>query len=494
MEKIARKPSSDSAQEKLRQDKATWNKDVSTFVNDLIHFKKMMNGWPSKFFKERSRITQPIPADPATIIGSLANDFQEITNRGNGIIQEQVNYAKTRRQKQPKAPAAPTAPTPETPATPEAAPAKPPVDLAKQLGASVQLSDEYLIVEASSALSRFFTHLLSPGIGSSEAARIRKYRSSLLSASLHIYKDLKKIQSSIVGSGPQSIFVASKLTDKLEDNWVFITSGLQAYQSSLPQGVADTGGKIDVPASSKEDKPSKAPTSPTPMEADSQQVLAAQAAIQDFKSNADNFKGSIPSSLRQLMIAFNKAAPDQKEALATGVLAGYRQLLVQLSANNQIPVQTSLAGILAAMSKSPKPQSASDHLEVVAQNFLGKLKHEISPFDKTSAMRLDVYKLAGELRGQIGKIMNHLESGLVVEDLLPLVKEAEKLVLRLRAFMRALSATIRGVGYQPEFMSLLEKGRLTDHGVDLEPKQREHLEKLLRQKQLRDITQMYSRK
>src|SRR5574338_50285 len=100
--KTARKPSSDPVQEKLRQNKALWNKEVSTFVNDLIHLKKMMNGWPSKFHKERSRIVDPIPADPATIIGSLAGDFQEIAQKGNSIVQEQVNYAKNRRKKQPK--------------------------------------------------------------------------------------------------------------------------------------------------------------------------------------------------------------------------------------------------------------------------------------------------------------------------------------------------------------------------------------------------------
>ena len=53
----------DPAQEKLRQSKAAWNKSVSAFINDVIHFKKLMNGWPSKYFKERSKITLPIPAD-----------------------------------------------------------------------------------------------------------------------------------------------------------------------------------------------------------------------------------------------------------------------------------------------------------------------------------------------------------------------------------------------------------------------------------------------
>jgi hypothetical protein len=65
MIKSARKPSSDPVQEKLRQSKAVWNKEVSIFVNDLIHCKKLMNGWPSKFHMEKSFIKEPIPADPS---------------------------------------------------------------------------------------------------------------------------------------------------------------------------------------------------------------------------------------------------------------------------------------------------------------------------------------------------------------------------------------------------------------------------------------------
>src|SRR6478736_333926 len=98
MIKIARKPSSDPIQEKLRQMKAQWNKDVSVFITDLINLKKTMNGWPSKFNMERSFIKDPIPSDPNTIIGVLASDFQELAQRGNAIVQQQLEYSKTRRK------------------------------------------------------------------------------------------------------------------------------------------------------------------------------------------------------------------------------------------------------------------------------------------------------------------------------------------------------------------------------------------------------------
>src|ERR1700678_1249493 len=90
----------DAVQQKLRRNKASLNKETSIFINNLINFKKLMNGAPNLFFKEKSKIINPIPADPATIIGSLAGDFQDIVSKSNAIIQEQINYSKNRRQKQ----------------------------------------------------------------------------------------------------------------------------------------------------------------------------------------------------------------------------------------------------------------------------------------------------------------------------------------------------------------------------------------------------------
>ena len=132
--KTARKPSSDPVQEKLRQDKANWNKETSLFINKVLHFKKLMNGAPNLFFKQKSKITQPIPSNPTSILSSLTTEFQELAQNASGIVEEQLNYAKNHRSKQPKAPAQVALPsnTPATPATPSA-PATP--DLSKQLAA-----------------------------------------------------------------------------------------------------------------------------------------------------------------------------------------------------------------------------------------------------------------------------------------------------------------------------------------------------------------------
>lgn len=498
MEKIARKPSQDPLQEKLRQNKALWNKDVSAFVNDLIHFKKMMNGWPSKFFKERSRISDPVPADPSTIIGSLAGDFQEIVNRGNALIQEQMNYSKNRRKAQPKQLNLPLTQQPQnkTEKTPETS--QP--DLSKQLslGLSANYNEYYLISEASNPLSRFFARLLAPAIGSSEKARVRKYRMSLLNSALNIFHNMNKMQASVVGSGPQSIFLASKLMDKVEDNWTFLASGFQTFAEALPNGVVDAGGEIVIPNTDK------VVTSPTPIL--NQQLLSdpdvikAMSLIQDFKSNADNFSGIIPKKLRQMIMKFDMGEPSTKKELAAEIISDYMSLVANLAFKHKTPNATSLADILFQSIQNPtsNEKKATSQLEIVAQDLLkrwvGKTKHQINPFDKTSAMRLDVYKKTQETKVSLDKIMNSLEKDMEIATLQPLMQQVSNNITQIRNLMRGLTSTIRGMGYQPEFMNLLEKGQLGDYGVNLDPKQKERLDRMLKLKQMRDITNMYSRR
>ena len=486
MEKTARKPSTDSNQERLRQNKANWNKEVSSFVNDLIHFKKMMNGWPSKFFKERSRITEPVPADPATIIGSLAGDFQDLVNKGNSVIQEQLNYSKTRRQRQPKQmnlpfsepgkPPSPEAPKPEAP------------DLSKQLqlnlSASNHASDYYLISEASNPLTRFFTRLLNLSIGNSEGAHIKKYRMSLLNAAIQMVNDLKKLQEAVVGSGPQSIFVAGKLLDKTENNWVFLSSGFQAYQDTLPGGAKDVGGKINVPPSAK------GTTSQTHQISGDKTISMADAIISDIQGFSNTFANiSGMSDLKNLALKFSQSDGIEKQQFAAALLNAYQQVLTTLSAQKNIPTQKSFNDI--ARLESRKTSSAQDQLEAVAQGFLGKLQHQLSPFDKTSALRLHVYKHSNTNRVLLDKIMDSLSDGLNVEQLTPLLNEVGSNMLKIRTLMNGLASTIRGVGHQPQFMNMLEHGRLGDYGVDLSPKEKINLEKMLKQKQLRELTKKY---
>ena len=88
--------------------------------------------------------------------------------------------------------------------------------------------------------------------------------------------------------------------------------------------------------------------------------------------------------------------------------------------------------------------------------------------------------------------MDHLEKDLVVDALSNMVNKVSQNLILMSKIMQGLSATTRGVGFDQPFMSMLEKGRLGDYSVDMTPDQKKRLQKLLEQRRMRDITNMYS--
>jgi hypothetical protein len=200
MRKIARKPSSDPAQERLRAAKEIWNKDVSAFIaenvlfrrditkfnNDLIHFKKLMNGAANKFYMQRSYITHPVPADPVTISGSLSEDFNKfsqkasqlaqqfatLAQRANDISNQQIEYSKTRRKKTNES----------SPSTQLSLPG---------IGANLEYE---LIAEASNPFSRFIARRTIPKYGDSHEAKIGRYRLNILKQAIALFKLVNKFQ------------------------------------------------------------------------------------------------------------------------------------------------------------------------------------------------------------------------------------------------------------------------------------------------------------
>lgn len=485
LEKTARKPSADPVQEKLRQNKALWNKDVSAFVNDLIHLKKMMNGWPSKFFKERSRIVDPVPADPATIIGSLASDFQEIAQRGNALVAEQLAYSKNRKKKQPKAPQAPG--TPPTPATPEApaapaapaTPTPPAQDLSKQLAAFEQKYS--LVAEGSNPITRFFARLLNPTIGIGEAARIRRYRMSLLNACVKSYKDLGKLQVEIVKSSKESITSSNKLLHQAWNDWILVAKGFSTYKLNMPKVVEDTGGDIETPKDMVEEKekekvekqspeefgkydqtidnyehkdkfpleetPSAAPASiQAPNYNANESMVIAKAIMQDYKRvlAGDRFPGETAfAELNNLIGKYTMAPVAGKAQWAAALVQEYRNVLVVLNQRFGTSGATlaQIADARDAKNQSVPPKTATQ-MEVVAQAFLqkwlGKTRHQLSLFDKTSSYRLDIYKMSDEVRKTLDQIMNSLEKDMNVDELDPMISEVNRKMTTLRGLMRAL--------------------------------------------------------
>lgn len=450
MDKFARKPSNDPVQEKLRQSKAVWNKEVSAFIGDLINFKKLMNGWPNKFHMEKSFIKDPIPSDPATILGVLAADFQELAQKGNGIIEQQAAYSKQRKQKQLK-----QAPGP-TPTTTPAAP-----DLAQQLSAASQ--DYQLVAEGSNPLSRFYSSFKGPWFGGSPEARARKYRLSMLRTAAILEKELKRFEAQILGSSGESIFIASKYLIQIENHIRFINNALAAFVGA------------------------NTPTSPP---AENASKATAETMVEDFKKNYGNFVDmdrGLSDKLSQLVLQMMDPSTSNS-TVYDEIIATYKDIVADLNRKNNTS-GNSLKEILLTKQAS---------IEVIAQNivnkWLGKAKHNISPFDKTSAIRLDVNKASEDLRDSLNKLMNSLEQAINPTEIAAFVKEMNEKYVHIKELMRPLEDTIRGQLFDKTFVNLLEDKRITDYPTNLSQKEKDHLQRMMQTRQFRDVTNLYGKK
>lgn len=475
----------DQAVSALIDKKKVLNKKISLFINDVIHFKKMMNGWPSKFHEEKGKITAPIPQEASTVIAKLMSDYQEIGDESKQIISEQYSIflarlkRRNQRTQKPQAGAAEAQPAPA---------AEPAADLSAQIKAS---EEYYLISEASNPLTRFFNQLLSPGIGlDSEAARIRKYRVSLLNTSADLYKGLKKLQSQIVKSGPQTILLAANLLDKVETDYIFIASGLQSFKDALPQGTEDDGGELP-PTDKGEVSTKNKPLGKAVKNQHEAKILAACASvITDVQSviNSPDFPRTDGlQHLMHLAKVFHGASVEGKLEIAGELAHSYKEELAKTCTHHQIPLQNSFRDIQTYLLQN---SSAQDKLQVVAQNFLGKWKHQLSPFDKTSAIRLDIYKLAGEARLNVDTIMNELEKGLNSEIISPHIVLVGQYLQLINAKIQVLKATTRGVSHHPQFMNMLQNRQLSDYNIKLSPKEKEKLQSLVESRRLREIEKM----
>ena len=481
MIKTARKPSADPVQEKLRQNKALWNKDVSNFINDLINFKKTMNGAPSKFFPEKGNIKEPIPADPATIVGVLANDFQEIAQKGNAIVSEQLNYSKNRRKSQPKAPQA-TGTTPTEPSPTSPVPATGP-DLTTQLAAFEQKYG--LIAEGSNPITRFFTRIFNPTVGFGDAAELRRARMAMLNKCADAHYKLEKFQVLVVKSSKDSIPNAYKKLEQAGHDWNLVSRAYNIYKSSKAVSAPDKGGDIESSVKKTDEESQKAikeldkavqnvevpPVAAVPAEvpdpvvapvANKGYISPNLAAIEQAKrmtadyrkyyeylpdvdtggylANLDRVVDKfIATRYRNLDADFAQFYDKSLEAfnLEYQVNAtSFKDLVMQLRDKATTPTVAPIPAV-------PSPEKiASLYLEKVAQDFLkkwiGKTRHQFSIFDQTSPFRLNSYKEAGEIREDLNTIMNSLEKGLDEETLNPLIKDINTRFITLRGLMTSL--------------------------------------------------------
>lgn len=472
----------DAVQQKLRQNKKAWNAVVKAFIDDLIHYKKLMNGAPNKFFKQKGDIKYPIPADPTTIIGALAGDFNEIAQAANRLIQEQASFSANRRKrqsqnmKQTSLPLGPsTSPSTSGPApTPPSTPAQP--NLEQQLGLPMVASHEHELIkvasyfeekyflekEASNPISRFFTRLLTPTFGFGKGPGIRRARMAMLSSCATLFKGLEHLQAEVVNASAKNLGLSAKMALKLFHEWRKVKLGFDAAAKLVPEAPApsENGGKIDTPSLPKqdrdkslEDKPSTAPTTEAPSRGQNIPVQpsvdtlftvdAAKKCVEDYTRalRSGVFTEDL-GAFAPLNNAINKFQMLPDHGTATNVINEYKAVVASL-AGKYNSTATSLQGL------SIEREASSVHqLEVLSQTFLkkwwGKGKHQLSS-DETSSLRLGVYDQINETRKLLDQIMDLLEDGLDVKKLEPLISEVNVNMSKIKMTIRTLAISYGGV-------------------------------------------------
>ena len=190
MNKLARSKSKDPKQESLRAKKAAWNAEVSAFIDDMIHFKKWLNGWNNKFFTEKSKITSEIPNNPVTVMNGLLIKFNDLANEGLNIVNEQKTYS------QGIAPVASSASEPE------------------------------ISKRASNRFSRLLSQFKGPiFFGKEEAKVTNKYRIDILKVLAQIKESLRDLQVDI-------LFKDIKDFPELAEDYQFIGDKVDVFEAT----------------------------------------------------------------------------------------------------------------------------------------------------------------------------------------------------------------------------------------------------------------------
>lgn len=454
MEKTAApKTYRDPALNRIIQEKAAWNRQVSSFINDVIHFKKSMNGWPSKFYKERVRISQPSPIDLSSILSQIAGDFQEITNQGANIVKEQRDFAQAHVKRQSDRTLNKLDKAHGPASGPAQAPPKPTEgpDLSQQMGqklsATVNLeliklaSDMELKYElettASNPFSRFITRLFNPKFGFTEKARIRRLRMAMLDNCLKSYKELKKLHKEIVKSSKGSIVASHKMMTLIWNYWNAVNRLMSTYKAIRPDDlIKDDGGQIESGEGREPDENSQPPeaggdsTSPPPP-ADS-----ATTKIRDYQENS-NYLGSLTKSpiFRELhsVIESILVAPKGKRV---SVLRKSNVEDIYGRALQEVNAELGTSGISFAQiaeQVKAKPPTTKE----AQQRQLGKIRHQLLP-GNSSGQRLEIYQFISQIRKDLDNVMNLLEKGFDQEALPPAINQVNREMAALRTMMRSL--------------------------------------------------------
>jgi len=484
----------DPIQKQLRLDKKMWNKQFGEFVSDLANFKRLMVGTPSKFFAQKGKITEPIPSDPAKILSVLTGRFQQLANESLELSNRQVEYS--RQFKQIKQ------------------------DKINKKG-ELNFDDEFLSIEASNRLTRFWSALKGPYFG--EAGRKRSHRRSLLSALVKIEKNLKDLESQILESSghedetKSGIFKAHAL----------LNSAITSFRS-LKELYANYDMFFgDKPELTQGDKPPVA-AAPTTITEDKDETVSqpnqsapvvpeAQTSVRIPPVNNSDKNKITPNTLSdhmamataiiqlmgsqhpKLFDSLNKlknvrAKQRKNEASISDIQREYNNFVQAVQLAGRFP-EDNLEDIIKAISKTKQGFKNADELQKFAANsikkWLLKKKLQILGGDQTVASRIDIYDASVACRKEVDELMDKLESDINKPEVAAGIALIENKLFEIKKLMQPLVLLMRGMEDPNDVIALLENGRFLGHKVNVDENDKKLITSYMRRKKVSDLLQLF---
>ena len=417
--KIARKVSSDSSQERLRQHKADWNAatseliaEINEFKSHLISLKRGINGrGDPKAGLPISNIKNPLPPEIKSYLSGVASEFQGLNSAfgslvggANSIISEQNQYAQTRR---------------------------------KSSKEQRQASDDsdMLIVEGSTPISRLWAQLSS--FLSSDAAK--QQRLSMLSEAHKLFRKLIDLEDETLTKGVDNIAQVLNEYFLVSNNFQILKMMGQKFEQSLkapseeeepksttkpqapqkPQTATKSKDKPEEPEEvekvEKVEKPIVSVDLASPSEAE--HLTADELKAEVIKMTHMGFSMDDIRPFLDIYHARRKEKNENKQAIMLDRMQTiYNELFTKLRQKSAFMTDIELV------------KNASSYLS----RLLKKYRQEYGFKEPTSAVRMEMYGYIRDAKIQVDQIMDMLESkNIDAQELNKKIAEVEKLIVKM---------------------------------------------------------------
>jgi hypothetical protein len=196
--------SKDVAQQKIRDNKSSWNQDVSHFISKMIAFKRGINGrGDTKYNLPISKIQDPFAASIPQTLSQLTAEYEKLAKEAVAIISEQDNYSKTRKKRK-------------------------------------EANLNYELEARAGRLSRFWSYVKSPFSNDD----YKKHRITLLRSIAEIDSDLVSMQENLVSKNLSSIKKANSYFEKIDKKIKFVRLTINYLKEKQGPGLSEYTEKI----------------------------------------------------------------------------------------------------------------------------------------------------------------------------------------------------------------------------------------------------------